>query len=180
MTLTEMVAFWLAVQAGEIVPVKNHPDYYVSMFGYVYSTKKDKLHRLKSQPDQDGYLHVVLCTDSKPYTIKIQRLVALHFIGPKPEGEVVCHNDGDKANCHVENLRYDTQAANIADKVIHGTNIGPQGEVNGMSKLAADDVLELRRLRAEDNLTQRELGQRFGISREHARDIVNRKSWQHI
>jgi HNH endonuclease len=168
------------IQDGEIAPIMGHPDYYVSKCGDIYSTKRSKLRQLKPQLDQDGYPHVGLSTNSRHYTIKVQRLVALHFIGPKPADKVVCHNDGNKLDCSVTNLRYDTQRNNIADIYLHGNENPPRGSMNGMAKLTEDNVRELRRLKSAEGLSHSQLGERFGISREQARDIANRKYWRHV
>jgi hypothetical protein len=50
---------------------------------------------------------------------KVHHLVAVAFIGPRPTGMVICHNNGDSLDNRVENLRYDTQANNIADMHLH-------------------------------------------------------------
>nr|WP_232111245.1 HNH endonuclease signature motif containing protein [Nocardia wallacei] len=47
-------------------------------------------------------------------------LVAEAFIGPRPEGLQVCHNDGDPTNNMLANLRYDTPSENQTDIVRHG------------------------------------------------------------
>lgn len=52
----------------------------------------------------------------------VHRLVLMAFIGPCPPGMEGCHNDGDKLNNHVDNLRWDTQRANNIDTVNHGSN----------------------------------------------------------
>jgi hypothetical protein len=49
-------------------------------------------------------------------------LVAAAFLGPRPPGLEVCHNDGNKMNAAASNLRYDTHQANEHDKRIHGTH----------------------------------------------------------
>lgn len=160
--------------------IEGHPGYYVSHLGYVFSEKYGSLRELKAQRDQQGYLHVVLSTNGRAHTIKVQYLVATHFIGPRPAGYVVCHCDGDKTNNAAWNLRYDTQKNNIADIKIHGTENPPVGSRNGMSRLTEAQVLEMRRLRRLYGLTHRALGFRFGVSREQARDIINRKAWKHV
>jgi len=50
---------------------------------------------------------------------KVHQLVAVAFIGPRPDGMVTCHNNGDSLDNRVENLRYDTQSANIQDMYKH-------------------------------------------------------------
>ena len=60
---------------------------------------------------------------ARSVTKKVANLVALAFLGPKPfPGAEVCHNDGDKMNSRLSNLRYDTASANERDKVAHGTH----------------------------------------------------------
>lgn len=44
------------------------------------------------------------------------------FLGPRPKGMVACHIDGDIDNNSITNLRWDTQASNIRDTVLHGNN----------------------------------------------------------
>lgn len=44
------------------------------------------------------------------------------------------------------------------------------------NRLTASQVREIRRLR-QCGMTQAALGQRFGVSREHIRDIINGKAW---
>lgn len=72
----------------------------------------------------DGtYCRVHLTTpDGKRRTWAVHQLVGPAFLGERPEGYYVCHNDGDGSNNAVDNLRYDTQAANMRDRTKHGTN----------------------------------------------------------
>lgn len=49
-------------------------------------------------------------------------VVALTFLGPRPEGMEVCHNNGDRWDCRPANLRYDTHAANQLDTVLLGVH----------------------------------------------------------
>lgn len=52
----------------------------------------------------------------------VHRLVMLAFIGPVPEGLEVCHEDGNRQNNRLSNLRYDTSSNNTLDSVAHGTH----------------------------------------------------------
>lgn len=69
----------------------------------------------------DRYATVNLKYDAKQHLTYVHRLVAAAFIGPCPDGMEVCHNDGDRLNARVENLRYDTHSANMLDRREHGT-----------------------------------------------------------
>lgn len=76
---------------------------------------------LKQCPDHGGYPSVGLNRAGRRLTKKVANLVALTFIGPKPfPAADVCHNDGDKMNSRLSNLRYDTKSANERDKIAHG------------------------------------------------------------
>lgn len=77
---------------------------------------------LKSFPQPKGYQIVVLARDGGRFAFALHRLIAETFLGPKPDGMVTCHNDGDKNNNAAANLRYDTTSANELDKVAHGAN----------------------------------------------------------
>lgn len=67
-----------------------------------------------------GYERVVLQRDKAKQNVAVHRLVMLAFVGPCPEGMEVCHNDGDKRNNVLSNLRYDTKSANCVDRTRHG------------------------------------------------------------
>ncbi|HJF12519.1 NUMOD4 motif-containing HNH endonuclease [Corynebacterium falsenii] len=53
---------------------------------------------------------------------KLHQVVASAFIGPCPDGMVVCHGNADATDNRASNLRYDTPSANSFDTVRHGTN----------------------------------------------------------
>ena len=69
-----------------------------------------------------GHLVVGLYKDGKSSHARVHRLVMLAFVGLCPEGEEVCHYDGDPANNRLSNLRYDTRSGNFLDSVRHGTH----------------------------------------------------------
>ena len=69
-----------------------------------------------------GYPHVDLWNRGKNQVRYVHSLVAETFIGSRPEGMEVCHNDGSKTNNHVDNLRYGTSSDNELDKLRHGTH----------------------------------------------------------
>ena len=50
----------------------------------------------------------------------IYPLVLEAFVGPRPPGMDACHNDGDRLNDRLENLRWDTSSENGRDTVRHG------------------------------------------------------------
>jgi hypothetical protein len=68
----------------------------------------------------DHYVKVRLKLHGSGRTWNVHTLVALAFIGPKPEGMEVCHGNGDAHDNRAANLRYDTHSANGRDRTLHG------------------------------------------------------------
>lgn len=97
------------------------PAYEVSDLGRVRSLKRyagTNLRVLATPLDSRGRPSV--CIDRKAR--RVHQLVALAFLGPRPEGMEVRHLDGDMTNNRLSNLAYGTHAENIADQVRHGTH----------------------------------------------------------
>ena len=115
-------------------PVTGHEGIYeVSNHGRVRSvdrtvTRSDgQVHRrkgklLRTPLNQRGYQVVNLCIQGKCQIRTVHSLIAETFIGTRPEGMEVCHNDGIKTNNRVDNLRYGTSSENMLDNVRHGTH----------------------------------------------------------
>lgn len=97
--------------------------------------------RLKTRFDDDGYLLVNLGSNARGR--RVHRIILLAFIGPQPDGQQACHDNGNRADNRVTNLRWDTPKANSADSKRHGNNA--VGLRNKAAKLSASDVLEVRR-----------------------------------
>lgn len=67
-----------------------------------------------------GYERVTLQRDGGADTLAVHRLVLMAFIGPCPDGMEGCHGDDDRRNNTLVNLRWDTKAANCADRTRNG------------------------------------------------------------
>lgn len=72
--------------------------------------------------NKDGYLGVGLNKGGTKKKRSVHTLVLEAFVGPRPEGQQACHNDGNNTNNRVENLRWDTPRENVADIKRHGRN----------------------------------------------------------
>lgn len=71
-----------------------------------------------------GHLALKLSVRPRREMAQIHALVMLAFVGPRPDGMEVCHNNGDPADNRLANLRYDTRSANLRDCVRHGNHHG--------------------------------------------------------
>jgi len=157
--------------------------YEISNYGDVkslarFKCKKDRI--LKPGKDSDGYLQFTLRKNNKPKTFKVYKLVLEAFIGPCPPGMQRCHNDGNKENNFVENLRYDTQSGNMQDKNRHGTMSNQKGSKNNNSELNELRVRVIKRLLEDGYLTQREIAKIFDVHFSTISEISRNKNWKHI
>ena len=124
-----------------------------------------------------GYVQVSLHNRVRPHKKKVHNLVLEAFVGPRPDGMVACHADGNPTNNHISNLRWDTPKANLEDAKRHG--VIPMGEAHYLSKLTEQDVYEVRRM-ISDGVSQSKIGARFGVSQGTITDIKRGATWKHL
>ncbi|WP_204236170.1 NUMOD4 motif-containing HNH endonuclease [Mammaliicoccus sciuri] len=125
---------------------------------------------LKQSISNKGRPVVSLCKNRKKYTKHTHSLVALAFIGERPEGYDVCHIDGNVLNNKLSNIRFDTRSQNQID-------IYRYGNKSSSGKLSVDKVLEIRRLYSTGNYKQIELAKKFNVGQDNISLIVNRKTF---
>lgn len=77
---------------------------------------------MKTQPGPRGHLRLGLSRDGVRQGWNVHSLVLLAFVGPRPEGLVSRHLDGNELNNNRSNLRYGTYSENALDSVLHGTH----------------------------------------------------------
>jgi hypothetical protein len=105
----------------------------------------------------------------------------------------VCHNDGDRKNNALTNLRYGTRKENMADRKVHGDQ--PLGEALPWAKLNAKKVLKIRELYqppaflghdwgpghcTKRKWTLKALACRYQVSVALVGLVIQRKIWTHI
>lgn len=103
----------------------------------------------------------------------VAHLVLEAFTGMCPVGMVACHNDGNKTNNKPENLRWDTQGANLLDRKRHGTNT--DGEHHWNARLKSEQIDEFRRRASTEKLSN--LAREYGIHYQHAYRIKKGLRW---
>ncbi len=132
---------------------------------------------LKDPQIADGGYHVVC-----PHRNKLKKMKKVHvlileaFIGPCPTGMVCRHLDGCGTNNRLENLCWGTFQENFADMRRHGRS--GDGERNHQTNLTKEQIEEIKILVAS-GLSQRSVGERFGIGQPAISRIVNGKRWIH-
>lgn len=104
----------------------------------------------------------------------VHRLVLLSFVGPCPSGMECAHNNGNRQDARLENLRWSTRKSNHADKHDHGT--AQRGERHGNAKLLDIEVVAMRNMK----LSAKQISDQFGVSKSCAKKIISGESWRHL
>jgi hypothetical protein len=97
------------------------------------------------------------------------------FVGPCPEGMQACHNNGNRLDNRLENLRWDTPSANQKDRIHHGTAL--RGERSHWAKLSTAAVLHVRWLYFHGGYTKTRLARLYGVSWACIHNIIIRRNW---
>lgn len=160
--------------------------YEVSDLGRVRSSdrmSKSKLGSLRKQSgriilggtNSRGYrLCLLYPAEGKRKTVYFHHLVLKAFVGEPLPGQEACHNDGNKQNNRLDNLRWDTHVSNCDDREKHGTN--HKGIKNGNAKLTEEQAKEIR----QSALLHREIAQHYKVSTALVSMIKTGKYWKHI
>ena len=125
---------------------------------------------LKLRTEKQGRVIVDLYLDGKKKTYTVHSLVALAFIGERPEGYDVLHANGNSQDNRLENLSYDTVTENMKDCYRYGSR-GPKGKLNII------DVLFIRSLYETGNYSYRKLAKMFGVNNTNIGFIVRKESF---
>lgn len=107
--------------ANNVRFIPDYPDYIISDCGVIYSFIRNKFIRPETI-NPGGHFRVGLTNTSGRKRSLVHVLVLETFWGPRPEGMVACHNNGDPTDNRIENLRWDTLSSNTLDQVKHGTH----------------------------------------------------------
>lgn len=156
--------------------------YQVSNFGRVRNSRNTLM---KFQTHRKGYFCVSFCVNSVKRTKKVHRLVAEAFIENPENKEQVNHIDGNKKNNHVDNLEWNTPLENVRHAMDNNLWIAEEhyagkGEKNGFHKLKDYEVLEIRSKFKPRVYTREMLAKEYNVSKHCIKDVITRRSWNHL
>lgn len=158
-------------QASSLGRIKSLNREQADKFGKVYKYKSKILKHGTNK--NDGRQYVVLSKEGKTKSFNVHTLVALAFIGEKPNGYFVCHCDGNNQNNNIENLRYDTSNQNGIDIYRHGRK-APLGV------LTPKDVVEIRNKKRVTKCTNRKLAEEYNVAPSTIGYVLKRKTFDWI
>lgn len=134
---------------------------------------------LQGSPGTGGYLRVTFYADDGiKCTGSVHVLVCEAFHGPRPDGMVARHRNGNKLDNRPENVVWGTPAENYEDRDAHGATA--RGERQHLAKLTDEKVVEIRRLLVAEEQSLEKIGERFGVTGAAISAIAHRKTWTHV
>jgi len=184
---------WIAhLRDGEHqLPVVGWDGYYVTDHGRVFSFKHQGFRTSTIELDQEpaelkltvarvGYRRraIPICNLRNGRANRLVRPVGLivlrAFVGPRPSRAVMCHANDNPFDNRLDNLRYDTQAANAADAIRNGRM--PWGEEHCKALLTNAQAAEI--IASADSITA--LAQTYGVSRDVIEYIRRGQTYRHL
>ena len=147
---------------------------------YEVSSLGNVRHKQRRQPLKPwlvgrGYQVVNLGHRSRHY---VHQLVCAAWHGPRPEGMFACHRNDIATDNTPENLYWGTRVDNRADA--KGNGCYPSGESHPTSKLTAEKVIAMRKLREETGLSYAKIAKQYGVDAVTAFQACKRQTWRHI
>lgn len=155
--------------------IPGYPDYDISEKGRVRTWKSGKPVLMKTRPGDDTYPRVTLQdAKGKKKVERVHLLTARAFLGAA-RGRLVRHRSKSKSPS-VTNLEYGTYMDNHRDKYRDGTD--QRGEKNSQAELIKKHAKQVYKLKGK--LTQQEIADRFGVSRQAVSDIHRGVTWSRV
>jgi hypothetical protein len=151
--------------------------------GSIWSSYPEGAHRgprwrmMTQYVAKDGYMRVGILLDTgKRKTCNAHRLVLSAFTGEERAGLDAAHNDGNKTNNVITNLRWATRKENFADRRSHGT--WPINEHATAAKLTAEDVATIK-ARIASGESNGPIAKCFFVTKENISAIRRGRIWNH-
>lgn len=125
-------------------------------------------------------------------TVRAHRFSYETYVGKIPEGLCVLHKCDTPICVNPEHLFLGTDKDNAVDRNAKnrhafGNRSGakkhpektPRGESSGVSKLKAEDILEIRKEHASGS-TQKAIAEKYGICHQNVSSITKGRTWKHV
>jgi hypothetical protein len=152
--------------------------YSISNLGRVRNNDSGKF--VKASLDS-GYYTVHLALKPKRRKLRVHRLLMFAF-NPDSwfEDAVVNHMDCNKSNNDLKNLEWCTVKENNTHAHKNNLITHAVGIDSKSSRLTDNQVLEIRKIYNNNNISQKKLSKLFGVGQRTICEVVNNRRWKHL
>lgn len=98
--------------------------------------------------------------------------------GALDDGTFICHKCDNPSCVNPRHLFPGTNTINLLDRDAKGRTA--KGEGSGTARLKAADILAIRAAYIPYKFGCKQVAAKFGISQQHATEIITRKAWKHL
>ena len=111
----------------------------------------------------------------------VHRLAYKFWVGEIPTDYFVCHKCDNPACFNPDHLFVGTNTDNVRDKIQkkRAYTGDHKGELNATALLTDSQVIEIKKL-LRSGMSQKEIGERFGVSHKYISAINTESRWKHI
>jgi hypothetical protein len=162
--------------------------YSASTYGRIRNDRTGKRLAPVVRINSNGYTHSsVWVGGERRHMERVGRIILRTFVGPCPTPKhQCCHRNGRSLDNRLENLRWDTQKGNEADKspearerTATAASLRNRGEGARLAKLREFQIPEIvRRLRTHEPM--RSIANDYGVSISAIYCIKTGKTWKHL
>jgi HNH endonuclease len=139
--------------------------------------KSSSCWRWKRQLDKDGYGRFWMERKGVPAHRASWMIFKKKEI---PKGLFICHKCDNPSCVRPSHLFLGTNSDNIQDAIKKNRMKGPRGEKQHCAIFTTEEVLEIRRMSAEDKINGNRIANHYGVDRHRIYDILKRITWKHI
>ena len=107
-------------------------------------------------------------------TMVVHKIVALTFLGDRPNGMDINHIDGNKKNNHVDNLEFVTRSENCRQACNEQELRDMKGTNHNKTKLSPDDIRTIKN-RIANREKQVDIAKDYGVHKTTIAQIKRRK-----
>ena len=165
-------------------PIPGLENYDVSDMGNVRSwrqgygrygrTKTPKM--LRPITDQYGYKRITLQCGEGSQSFYVHRLMLTAFVGPCPDAMECCHNNDDKQDNRLSNLRWDLTTKNRREQTAH--RLCAHGEHHGHATMTEEQIITIRERYAAGERAA-DIASDFGKARQSIHGICRGAAWKY-
>ena len=138
-----------------------------------YVIKNGCFECVSHSPEKNGYFSI----RRNGIRQKLHRYIYRITVGEIPKDMVVRHKCDNRLCINPNHLEIGTQLDNIRDRVERNRSAKQNGTDNGMCSIDEETVLKVL---FDNDGTQHEIADRYGISQIHVSQIKTGKRWRHV